>query len=343
MVALNWPVKAPPPQDLRWLRVEDASAVAACRSAATALAGRLQFPASRTSQLALAVTEAASNLYKHAQQGSLLLTVNRDAERPGIELVSIDSGPGLNDVRAALRDGHSTAGTLGVGLGAIVRLADFSDLYSRPGRGTALIARFWPESGPPAMGRPAISCGGLIRPITGEVECGDAFGALRTADTVTAVLCDGLGHGPLAAAASAVAVAAVLEEPAGEPAALLERAHRRMAGTRGGAVGIVQVVGDVARFAGLGNVAASILSAGGRKSMLSVPGIAGHQARVIRQYDYEMPPGAAIILHSDGISSRWEVAALPGLDTRDPLLIAAVLLGEAGIHRDDAGVLVLRS
>ena len=99
----------------------------------------------------------------------------------------------------------------------------------------------------------------------------------------------------------------------------------------------------MARFAGLGNVAASILSAGGRKSMLSVPGIAGHQARCHPPVRLRVPPGAAIILHSDGISSRWEVAALPGLDTRDPLLIAAVLLGEAGIHRDDAGVLVLKS
>jgi anti-sigma regulatory factor (Ser/Thr protein kinase) len=343
VVPLTWPLRAPPPQDMRWQLVEDASAVAACRSAATALAGRLQFPSARTDQLALAVTEAASNLYKHAREGSLLLCVNRDAAAPGIELVTIDSGPGLPDVSAAMRDGHSTAGTLGIGLGAIRRLADFSDLYSMPGHGTALIARFWPESGRAAIPRPQIRCAGLIRPITGEFECGDAFGAVQTDDTVTAIMADGLGHGPLAAAASAVAVAAVLDEPAGEPAVLLERAHRRMSGTRGGAVGIVQVVKDVALFAGLGNVAASILSEGRRKSMLSVPGIAGHQARSIRQFEYEVPPGAAIILHSDGISSRWEVAAVPGVDARDPLLIAAVLLAEAGIHRDDAGVLVLKS
>ena len=98
----------------------------------------------------------------------------------------------------------------------------------------------------------------------------------------------------------------------------------------------------MARFAGLGNIAASILSDGSRKSMLSVPGIAGYQARTIRQFEYEVPPGAAVILHSDGISSRWQVAALPGVDARDPLLIAAALLAEAGIHRDDAGVLVLK-
>ncbi len=338
MVSLNWPLQAPPPRDMRWLAVEDVSAVAACRAAALAMASQLQFPASRADQLALAVTEAASNLHKHARQGSLLLCVNRDAEVPGIELVTIDAGPGLRDVSAAMRDGHSTTGTLGIGLGAIRRLADFSDLYSRPGHGTALIARFWPAPGPPA-----IRCAGLVRPITGEAECGDAFGVIRRDDVVTAVFCDGLGHGPLAAAASARALAAVLDEPASEPAALLERAHRRMSGTRGGAVAVVQVAGQVARFAGLGNVAGFVLSAGSRKSMLSVPGIAGYQARAFRQFDYEVPPGAAVILHSDGISSRWEVAAVPDVETRDPLLIAAVLLAEAGIHRDDAGIVVLKS
>ena len=337
MVPLSWPLQAPSPQDMRWLRVEDASAVAACRQAVQNMAERLRFPAARIGQLALAVTEAASNLYKHAEQGSLLLCVNRDGPQPGIDLVTIDAGPGVRDVSAALRDGHSTAGTLGIGLGAIQRLADFADLYSRPGHGTSLVARFCAS---PPVSQPRWA--GLIRPITGEIECGDAYGVIPADGAVTAVLCDGLGHGPLAAAAAAAGVAAVLDDPAGEPAALLERVHRRMSGTRGGAVGVVQVGGQLARFAGLGNVAASIVSDGQRKSMISIPGIAGVQARTIRQFEYEAPPGSAVVLHSDGISNRWEAATLPGVEARDPLLIAAILLAEAGVHRDDAGVLVLK-
>jgi anti-sigma regulatory factor (Ser/Thr protein kinase) len=337
MVAVSRSLTAQAPGDQRWLRVEDPSAAAACRGAAASLAARLGFPAPRADELALAVTEAATNLHKHARQGSMLLRITRDGVRPGIELVTIDAGPGFRDTVAALRDGHSTSGTLGIGLGAISRLADFSDLYSMPGHGTALVARFWP-----APGEDRARQAGLVRPITGETECGDVFGAAETEAGVTGVLCDGLGHGPLAATAAAQGVAAVLEDAAAEPVALVERAHRRMAGTRGGAIAVVQVAGEVVRFAGLGNVAAMILADGTRKSMLSVPGIAGHQARTIRQFEYTAPPGAVIVLHSDGISNRWEPGALPGLNARDPLVIAATLLAEAGTRRDDAGLLVLR-
>jgi anti-sigma regulatory factor (Ser/Thr protein kinase) len=338
VVTLNRSLIAQVPGDLRWLRVEDASAIAACRGAAMALAARLRFPASRADKLALAVTEAASNLHKHARQGSMLLRITRQGGEAGIELVTIDAGPGLRDTAAALRDGHSTSGSLGVGLGAIRRLSDFSELYSVPGHSTVLVARFWPAS---CQG--AAPFAGLVRPITGETVCGDTFGAVETDDGLTGVLCDGLGHGPLAATAATEAIKAVLEGPADEPAVLLERAHRRLNHTRGGAVGVVRVSGQTVWFAGLGNIAAVILAGAARKGMVSVPGIAGHHARAIRQFEYAAPPGAAIILHSDGISSRWEPGALPGLNARDPLTIAAALLAEAGTRRDDAGVLVLKT
>jgi anti-sigma regulatory factor (Ser/Thr protein kinase) len=337
VVTVSAPLVAQAPGDLRWLRVEDPSAAAACRGAAASLAGRLEFPETRTDQLTLAVTEAATNLHKYAKQGSMLLRIARGEGRAGIELVTIDAGPGLRDVGTALLDGHSTSGSLGIGLGAIQRLADFYDLYSVPGRGTALVARFWAEPHPGP-----VPYAGLVRPISGETDCGDVFGATDSGGVLTGVLCDGLGHGPLAASAAAEGVAAVLDDPVAEPAVLVERAHRRMAHARGGAIGVVQVAGTAVRFAGLGNIAAVILDGATRKSMLSVPGIAGHQARSIRQFDYTCPPGAAIVLHSDGITARWTAAAVPGLSARDPLVIAAALLGQAGTHRDDAGLLVLK-
>jgi anti-sigma regulatory factor (Ser/Thr protein kinase) len=337
VVALSQPLVISTVADMRWISVEDASATSACRSTAAAMAAKLAFPVARADELALAVTEAASNLHKHARAGALLLRIGVVAAMPCIELVTIDGGPGFRDVSAVMRDGHSTAGTLGVGLGAIRRLAGSCDLYSAAGHGTTLVARFWP-----APVAPETDCAGLIRPIGAEYESGDAYAAVRVGQTLTGVLCDGLGHGPLAARAADMAISAVLEDPASEPAALVERIHRRLSSTRGGAVGVVQVSGRTARFSGLGNVAAWILADGERDGLLSVPGIAGHKARTIRQFEYPIPADAVIVLHSDGLTSRWDLRALPALEARDPLVIAGALMAEAGVHRDDASVLVLK-
>jgi anti-sigma regulatory factor (Ser/Thr protein kinase) len=325
---------APGPPDLRWIRVEEPSAASGCRSAALAMAERLGFAETQAQELAVAVTEAASNLVKHAKAGAMMLR----ADAAGIEVVTVDAGPGIADVPAALRDGTSTAGTLGIGLGAIRRAADFCAVYSLPGRGTTVAARFLARRGDPEQGGWA----GLIRPLGDETECGDSYIARRTGAGVTVMLCDGLGHGPLAAMASRAAVAILREDPEAEPAVLLRRVHQGLGRTRGGAVAIAAIGPEAVTFAGLGNVAGWILSGPDRQGMISVPGIAGHQARTIRQYSYTRPPGAAVILHSDGLSSRWNAADLPGLAGQDPLVIAATLLREAGVHRDDAGIAVLR-
>jgi anti-sigma regulatory factor (Ser/Thr protein kinase) len=328
----------PGPADLRWIRVEEPSAAAGCRSGALAMAERLGFGETRADELAVAVTEAASNLVKHARAGAMMLRAEPGGAVPGIEMVTVDAGPGITDVPAAARDGTSTAGTLGIGLGAIRRAADFCAVFSLPGRGTALAARFLAQRGDPGTRGWA----GLIRPIGDEIECVDGYIAHRTDRGTTAMLCDGLGHGPLAARASREAIAALREAPDDEPAALLRRVHARLARTRGGAVAIASVGPKSVTFAGLGNVAGWILSGSERQGMISVPGIAGHQARTFRQYSYELPPGSAVILHSDGLSSRWNAPDLPGLAGQDPLVIAATLLREAGVHRDDASILVLR-
>jgi anti-sigma regulatory factor (Ser/Thr protein kinase) len=328
---------------MRWIQVEEASAAVSCRSAALALAGQLSFPDTRAEQLALAVTEAAANLARHARAGTMLLRAVCGPAGPVIEMVTIDAGPGIADLGAVLRDGTSTAGTLGIGLGAIRRAADFCEIYSRPGHGTTLVARFAARAAPTAAaGSPGGSWAGLIRPIAGETVCGDSYAARQGSGGMIAALCDGLGHGQLAATASRAALEAVTEEPDAEPAVLLERAHRRMGGTRGGALAIVAADNEVVRFAGLGNVAGWILSGETRQGMVSVPGIAGHQARKFRQFEYAAAAGSVVVLHSDGLSSRWDITGLPGLTAQDPLVIAAGLLSEAGVRRDDAGVLVLR-
>jgi Stage II sporulation protein E (SpoIIE) len=81
---------------------------------------------------------------------------------------------------------------------------------------------------------------------------------------------------------------------------------------------------------------------GSRRGLVSLPGIVGHQKRQIREYEYPLPPGAVLVMHSDGLVDRWNPADVPGLFTHSPQVIAATLLRDAGTRRDDAGVLVAR-
>jgi hypothetical protein len=95
------------------------------------------------------ITEAATNLVKHAVGGQLLWRALERNRGVGLEILALDRGPGISNVGECLRNGYSTAGSLGTGLGAIARLATEFDIYSLPGKGTALLARLW--SGPLAI------------------------------------------------------------------------------------------------------------------------------------------------------------------------------------------------
>ncbi|HEX8347947.1 MAG TPA: ATP-binding SpoIIE family protein phosphatase [Actinoplanes sp.] len=324
-----------------WFRVEAAGTASAVRRAAERLATELGMPDTRSADLAIVAAEVTSNLVKHADEGVLLLRPVRADGRAGVELIAIDRGPGMPDVAHSVGDGHSTAGTLGIGLGAIVRQASWCDLHSLPGRGTVLAVQVWPGDVP----EPAWAAG-LARPMTGEPVSGDGY-AVRVAEGRRQVLvCDGLGHGRLAAAAAQEAVRVFGATPAAPPAAVVEALHRTLGHTRGAALAVAELDPDVrvVRYAGLGNIAGSVLDAGGgRRGMVSLPGIAGHQRRAIREYDYPLPQGSVVLMHSDGVVDRWDPADAPGLLGHHPQVIAATVLRDAGTRRDDACVLVAKA
>jgi len=97
---------------------------------------------------------------------------------------------------------------------------------------------------------------------------------------------------------------------------------------------------EVATYAGLGNIAGAILSAGHRRNLLSHNGTAGHVARSIQEITYPMPSGAFFIMHSDGLGTSWNAAEYPELERQDPALIAGVLYRDFTRRRDDTTVVV---
>ena len=338
----------PDPEQGVWLR-QQVALPGQARRAAAQLARRAGLSPERISEIELAVTEAAENLNRHAEDGSLLLRLLRTAAGPTVELLAIDHGPGIADLAAARRDGYSSAGTLGVGLGVVQRMADAFDVQSLLGRGTVLVARFQDRANPPYP-EPAVA--GLTRPLSGETECGDAW-AVRPvgepadpdAEPLLVMLCDGLGHGPLAARASAQAVTAFRRAATAEPTEIVRALHGAMAGSRGGAVGVARIDLRERRvsYCGVGNISAFIVTDLGRSSLLSAPGIVGHHLPRLRAFEADLPPGAGLVLHSDGLTERWDPSSMAGLFRRSSTVIAAQLLREAGVRRDDANVVVVKA
>lgn len=322
--------------------VADSTQVGEARRIASVLAEELGFDAQQGGAVGIVVTEAAGNLIRHAGGGEIVLRRLTDGSARGLDILALDRGPGMADVRRCLRDGHSTAGTAGNGLGAIARLSQEFDIHSLPGVGTAILSRLWADASRPPKPAPGPEIGVVCLPVQREEECGDAWAARRTLDRTRLLLADGLGHGPFAAEASGAAVGVVEESSSLDLPTVLKSMHDALRHTRGAALALADVTPDEIRFVGVGNIAGAIVSDGGTRSMVSHNGTVGHQLLKVQEFSYPWPPDALIVLHSDGLGSQWRLDRYPGLVTRHPSLIAGVLYRDFCRGRDDVTVLVLR-
>jgi anti-sigma regulatory factor (Ser/Thr protein kinase) len=320
----------------------DQSQLGSARRQALSLAASMAFDAVRQGQLGIIVTEAAGNIAKHAGTGEILLTAWNDGSLGGIDMLALDSGPGIRDLPAALRDGYSTAGTPGNGLGAISRLSGTFQAYSSEGRGTVLFARVLRTSREVESETRAYRMSAVTVPVAGETMCGDGWSSERTAGRSIYIMADGLGHGPMAAEAAQEAVRVFHLTSRYSPERILQEVHGALAKTRGAAVSVAEIVHDqqMLNYAGAGNISAAICTAGKTKGLVTMNGTVGHSIGRLQQFSYSWPADSALIMHSDGLSARWNVEQYPGLTARHPALLAGVLFRDFSRKRDDATILV---
>jgi anti-sigma regulatory factor (Ser/Thr protein kinase) len=323
--------------------ITHASDVAAARRAGQKLADSLGFDDVKAGRLAIVITEVATNILKHAGEGTVtIMRTQSGVAMPGVDVVAVDNGPGIADLEFSLRDGVSTAGTAGTGLGALRRQADEFDAWTQHGRGSAFFMRLWQGATPPEPC--GIEVGALCTPLAGEDACGDGWGVTCNLDGATLVGVDGLGHGPEAAKAAVGAIQALEKRPAALPSEVLHTAHELLRITRGAAMSVARIdySGGDLRFAGIGNVAAVVYDGTARRALVSHNGIVGHNMRKVQEFAAPFPPGALCVLASDGIQTQWDLSAYPGLHLHAPALVAAVLMRDFIRRRDDAMVLVAR-
>lgn len=334
------------PESVRLL-IDDVSKTAEARRFARNMAAGMGLDENLSEQVSIVVTEACTNLLKHAKRGELILHSATEGLGlvPVLELLALDHGPGIPDLEQCLKDGHSTSGTLGHGLGAIVRLSKEVDFYTVPGKGTGILARWWSGSSK-NPGRDVFRVSAVNVPKTGEEASGDSWASVQSGDQLTVLVADGLGHGIEANLASSQAVRILRDNPNLGPQALLERCHLALRSTRGAAVAVARIdhAHQKLTFAGAGNISARISSGHGHgQHLVSVNGTAGHQTEKLREFSYAWPADGLLQMHSDGLSSGAAVEAYPGLAARDPALIAGVLYRDFGRGRDDATVVVAKA
>lgn len=274
----------------------------------------------------------------------MLAQVLGDDASPQVELIAIDRGPGMSNIAQAMRDGYSTAGTSGTGLGAVSRLSRFFDIYSIPGTGTVVVARVGRVDRTPAQPLGGgFRIGSICRAVDGESECGDSWRCAFSNETLSVMVVDGLGHGPLAARAANAAIATFSSAPSDAPASVLLRAHSSLVGGRGAAAACasVHIASGKVRYCGVGNISGRVIAAEASRGMISHNGILGVQTTRQQEFEYDWPRTGLIIMHSDGLSARFNLADYPGLATRHSALIAAVLYRDHARARDDATIVVI--
>lgn len=322
------------------IRVDGADQTGEARRRASQVATAAGLDETSAGRLAIIVMELANNLWRHGGGGEILITPCSDG---CIEVLALDRGPGMADVARCFQDGYSTAGSAGTGLGAVGRLATQHDIYTAPGKGTALLARI--DCAARSRRAPDIVRGGVSVPMRGERVCGDDFAFADSDGANWLIVVDGLGHGPGAADCADAALAAFQEAALDGPADVLREVHAGLHATRGAAVAVARF--DFARgelrYAGIGNIAGAIWANGAPKHLLSHPGIVGHDTRNVREITYPLPHDAVVLLYSDGITTHWSLTAYEGLLLRDPSLIAGVIYRDHSRGRDDATVVVVRA
>ncbi|WP_205505108.1 anti-sigma regulatory factor [Pseudomonas viridiflava] len=319
------------------LLIEDSSQVGHARRTAQQLAQALAFDEVDAGRVALVATELASNILKHAGRGELHLRVFDSPALSGLEIIAVDRGPGF-DLHDCLRDGFSTGGTQGIGLGAMERQADVFDVHA-DARGAVVLTRFYPRKDKVRDLRVGISQHSLHD----DPACGDVWSLAIDGPRISVLVIDGLGHGEDAEIAARAGEVEFQRRPFDSAEQIFDDMHHAMKGTRGGAAAVVQFDAGSGglRSVGIGNIGATLIDDDKTRGLVSHPGIVGLQFRKAQAFEHLQATGQLLVMFSDGLQSRWNLRDYPGLIYRHPAIIAAVLHRDYCRGRDDVTVLAI--
>jgi anti-sigma regulatory factor (Ser/Thr protein kinase) len=331
------------------IAITDESYIGAARRQAVAMANTLDFSKAEIEKIAIIINELGTNLIKHASANKtrqLLIKVTQAEDKKSFTILALDKGPGIRSVAQSLQDGYSTANTAGTGLGAISRLANFYNIYSLPEHGTIVLAQVHSKNNATSHSvlLSPFEVDGISLPIRGEEISGDSWSYYQSNHQLLVIVADGLGHGPDAAQASQLACEIFHKNTHLPPAQIIFMINTGLTRTRGAAVAIAAIdkKQQQVKYAGLGNISGCIYSDKKTQQLVSHDGTAGMGPVNIQEYTYRWSDKAILIMHSDGIISRWTLDPYIGLSGRHPAMIAGALYRDFNRGSDDTTVVVVK-
>ncbi|HET8891342.1 MAG TPA: anti-sigma regulatory factor [Candidatus Angelobacter sp.] len=123
--------------------IANSSDVVVARQKVRQWATEMKFTLVDQTKLVTAASELARNALDHGKGGHMVIEKVENSSKSGLKLVFEDRGPGIADVEAALRDGFTTGGGMGLGLGGSKRLVNDFHIDSQPGKGTRITVVRW--------------------------------------------------------------------------------------------------------------------------------------------------------------------------------------------------------
>lgn len=326
-------------------KADDRSYFAILKKEIHALAVAANLSQRRVGELDIIVAEMVSNLVKHAGGGQVWVQLIEEQGLQGLELISIDSGPGMGDVNLMIADGFSSKNTLGHGLGAMKRLSDLFQVYSQKDWGTLVLVRVFesPLPLPSKIAKEEIRS--IVLPKPGEKECGDGFYQLVTKTHIKLFLGDGLGHGPEAAKAVTEAGNVFMQCEATDPVDILRQINGEVKRTRGlvGTTAIFDRQKRCWKICGVGNIMTRMIGSASSKTIIPYNGIIGLNVPRnlnVQEMDYEK--GQCLVLCSDGLKSKWDVGRHHAIGRFDASILAACLIKDFARNSDDMSVAVCK-
>lgn len=313
-----------------------------------ALALQCSFTANELAEIDIIVAELVSNLLKYAKEGRLLVKVLAEPKEKGLEIISLDSGPGISDVNHMLEDGNSTGNSsMGAGLGAIKRLSHFFEIYSQRNWGTVMVMRKFSLGLTELARKPKVTIRSVIVAKPGEQECGDGMYLKQSPQLIKLLLGDGLGHGKHAATAIGEAIKVFKDSIEENTVDILRGMHSAstVRKTRGlvATAAILHLKTATLKLCGIGNISSRMLHRGNTKNFLSYNGIVGlNIPSVMNEQVQPLEKGQLLVLCSDGIKTRWDLARHPSIGKYDPAIIATAIYKDFCRNTDDTSVVVVR-